>query len=52
MSDVSLFLTLGAGCVLFASLLSKGSVRMRRIMSRTGKPQNPLLPPGSIPYDS
>ena len=37
MSDASLLLTVGAGCILFASLLSKGSVRVRLSMSRMGK---------------
>ncbi|HVP43819.1 MAG TPA: hypothetical protein VMS96_10325 [Terriglobales bacterium] len=39
MSDTSLLLTLGAGCVLFASLLSQGSVRVCQTMSRMGKPR-------------
>ena len=39
MSDSSLILTLGAGCILVASLLSKGSARMRQAMSRLGDPK-------------
>lgn len=34
MTDASLLLTTGAGCMLIASLLAKGSVRVRRAWSR------------------
>jgi len=37
MSDASLLLTVGAGCVLVVSLLSKA--RIRRTPSRTAKPK-------------
>ncbi len=41
MGDSSLLLTVGAGCVLAASLLSKGTFRIRRTLSRTAKPKKP-----------
>lgn len=39
MSDASLLLTVGAGCMLVASLLSKGSVRIRRTLSPKVNPE-------------
>lgn len=36
MTDTSLLLTVGAGCILAAALLAKGVARQRRVFPRIG----------------